>query len=230
MGTTASAEKNEYRNDSGAIIGVVIEDVDGKPKGIGVAPGDTVWLSESERIRTANAPRRDEDNPLSNGSLVKITEGGQVKSKRPIDAPSAADANPELVQTPEDPDNAEGGLPRSEGQGSNAGAPPEPPAAPEPGAEAGNTPRAATPPQGKRPATEEVGAPEAPAKAAQAQAARQAPAQASKTPAEKQAARGQVESGAPAGGKAAVPEGPAAVQVGQGGAQYRTPQDAGGDK
>lgn len=169
MGTVADTEKNEYRNVTGGQLGVVAEDVDGKPQGIAVAPDDTVWLSESERIRTANAPRDPKNNPFTNGSLVKVTEGGQIKSKRAIDTetvepeeqPEPVPAAPGALPTAE----TEGGVPREERPPDDQQQAP-PPAPPEPTGdddETGAAPTPATPPVEGTPAPgEEVATPQAP--------------------------------------------------------------------
>jgi hypothetical protein len=78
-------QKNEYRNDSEGVCGVIVID-NGKEKGIPVGPGDSVWLSEEERIATANAPAKDEDNPLANGTLTLVTPAAEIKNRRPIGA------------------------------------------------------------------------------------------------------------------------------------------------
>lgn len=57
-------EKAQFQNTTDGYVGVVQIGVKGEPKGMPVAPGGTVWLSEDEQILTANAPRRPEDNPF----------------------------------------------------------------------------------------------------------------------------------------------------------------------
>lgn len=57
-------EKQQFRNESGGWIGVVLIGPKGDEQGHAVEPGQTVWLSEAEQILTANAPRRPEDNPF----------------------------------------------------------------------------------------------------------------------------------------------------------------------
>lgn len=87
--------KSEFRNDTEGQIGVVVID-NNKERGIAVAPGKTIWLSESEQILTANAPRRDEDNPFTNGSLTLLTEASEVANRRPIGTkagPAASNGN-----------------------------------------------------------------------------------------------------------------------------------------
>lgn len=91
-------EKNEYRNDSPGVCGVVTID-DGRAKAIPVKPGDSIWLSEQERIATANAPKRDEDNPFTNGTLVLVTPAAEIRNRRDIGPdelpPEGAPAPPE---------------------------------------------------------------------------------------------------------------------------------------
>lgn len=78
-------QKTEFRNASGGIIGVVTIEPGGKEVALPLKPGASVWLSEEERIATANAPRRDEDNPFANGQLVRVGEVPEgAKNRRPI--------------------------------------------------------------------------------------------------------------------------------------------------
>jgi hypothetical protein len=57
-------EKQQFLNQSGGWLGVVVIGPKGDEQGISVEPGMTVWLSEPEQILTANAPRSPEDNPF----------------------------------------------------------------------------------------------------------------------------------------------------------------------
>lgn len=86
-------QKSEFRNDSEGQLGVVVID-NGKERGIAVAPGRTIWLSEDEQVLTANAPRREQDNPFINGNLTLITEASEVGNRRPIGT-SAPEPEPE---------------------------------------------------------------------------------------------------------------------------------------
>lgn len=86
--------KNEYRNDSEGVCGVVVID-NGKEKGIPIGPGDSVWLSEEERIATANAPTKDEDNPLNNGVLTLVTPAEEIRNRRPIGDDKLGEPEPE---------------------------------------------------------------------------------------------------------------------------------------
>jgi len=76
-------ERAEFRNDSPGIAGAIAIE-DGKRRGISVKPNESVWLSEEEQIATANAPRKDEDNPFTNGTFTLITDPTQVANRRPI--------------------------------------------------------------------------------------------------------------------------------------------------
>lgn len=80
--------KSEFRNTRDYMVGVVLYDQDGKPYGDVVQPGDTVWLSEQEQIATANAPKRPEDNPLANGTLVEVTPATEIANRRPLRPPA----------------------------------------------------------------------------------------------------------------------------------------------
>jgi hypothetical protein len=75
--------KDQFRNDSGGVAGAVVLDGSG-PKAIAVQPGDVVWLSEDEQAYTANAPRREQDNPFINGTFTLISEGQNIKHARPL--------------------------------------------------------------------------------------------------------------------------------------------------
>lgn len=77
-------EKAEFTNTSAGVCGVTIIEPGGKPKGIAVKPGDTVWLTEEEQILTANAPRKPENNPFVNGTLTLATEPQDIANRRPI--------------------------------------------------------------------------------------------------------------------------------------------------
>lgn len=95
-------EKTEYRNATAGIIGVVTIE-NGKERGIAVKSGETIWLSEDERIATANAPRKEEDNPLANGSLVLETPASEIKNRRPIGADTHEEPQAETPPDPEPP-------------------------------------------------------------------------------------------------------------------------------
>lgn len=170
--------KTEFRNDSGGIIGVVTIEPGGKEVGLPLQPDETIWLSEDERIATANAHKRDEDNPFINGHLTKITNAEDVKNRRPIgdDQEVAPDAEEqrqkaeEAAQRKRDEDEAqrkEEDARREAGQ--EAATAPKPPApAPKP-SQARQAPEETAAPQeaggkaaqGSRAAGEEVGTPEA---------------------------------------------------------------------
>jgi hypothetical protein len=61
---TPTIQKQQFKNESGGWIGVVVINAKGEDTGASVEPGGTVWLSEQEQILTANAPRKAEDNPF----------------------------------------------------------------------------------------------------------------------------------------------------------------------
>jgi hypothetical protein len=140
------ADRSEWRNDSGGWVGVVTIEPGGKAKPIAVPAGGTVFLTEDERVLTANAPKRDEDNPLTNGQLTLVRDVGEVVNRRPI-GPSSAE-QPPAPAGPVAPVPDETGAP-----------------VPAPDGE---------PAQGERAPGEEVGTPEAPAQNAAAQAAKAA--------------------------------------------------------
>lgn len=85
--------RSEFQNESGGFVGVTFIE-EGKRRGGSVPPGESVWLTEEEQIATANAPRRDEDNPFTNGFLKLVTPATQIANRRPIGDPGDA-AQPE---------------------------------------------------------------------------------------------------------------------------------------
>lgn len=94
-----SEAKSEFRNTTGYVVGVILYNQEGKAIGGAVKPHETIWLSEKERIATANAPKNDQDNPLANGALVLVTEAQQIANRRPI--------GPDKVEAPaEEPQEA----------------------------------------------------------------------------------------------------------------------------
>ncbi|MDP2622561.1 MAG: hypothetical protein Q8Q29_02045 [Actinomycetota bacterium] len=198
--------KSEFENVTGGYIGVQVRGPTGQMRGIAVAPKCSTWLDEDEQIATANAPRRDHDNPFTNGTLVLRTPATKIANRRPIgftEEPQVHEVKSGL-DTESVPAEGQGGTAGDgSAEDSSPGESEEPPQeAPEPeekpqepeGADAGRTPtqeqqeqsaRAAAArrrppaggetgaapapkgkaPQGKRAPGEEVGTPEAAAKA-----------------------------------------------------------------
>jgi len=180
--------KSLFRNATSGQVGVVTIEPGGKERGIAVAPGGEVWLSEDEQVVTANAPRKDEDNPFRNGQLELVEEASNVKNRRPIGTDPVEE--PAASGSPEQPSQS--------GEGEPADAPVEgdPAAGPANARQEANEKRAAeereraekaakqaqagpvpaeetgsavspqgTPKVGKRAPGEEVGVPDAPAAA-----------------------------------------------------------------
>lgn len=146
MSTTAETERrDEYRNDSAGIIGVTLYDEEGKRQGIAVRPGESVFMTERDRVATANAPKRDADNPFLNG-LTFIRAADDMKDRRVITSPE-----PSEDATPVEPD------------ASGPVAPPE--EVKEADYEDLTPPAPGTPEEGVRAANEEVASPEVVAKA-----------------------------------------------------------------
>lgn len=104
--------RDEFRNTTDGWIGVVqFVGPHREPKGTAVDPHGTVWLNEDEQILTANAPKRDEDNPFvprkvqdpESGELVDapamlelVSRGTEIRSRRPFGAnPGAPVEQPE---------------------------------------------------------------------------------------------------------------------------------------
>jgi hypothetical protein len=75
--STLAIEKKEYQNNTSGWIGVAVLDHDGKPQGVNVEPGGTIWLSEQEAILTARAPKRAEHNPFEERSYLALNSDGQ---------------------------------------------------------------------------------------------------------------------------------------------------------
>lgn len=57
-------EKQQFKNNINGYVGAVVIGPKGDDRGVAVAPGATVWLSEQEQVLTANAPRNAKDNPF----------------------------------------------------------------------------------------------------------------------------------------------------------------------
>lgn len=133
---STAAIRTEFKNVSAGVIGAVVFDSKGERRGIPVKPGDTVWLTEPEEIATANAPRKDSDNPFAQGWLVVETRASEVINRRPIG--SREQVGPTAVAGSEEPAAGSGDTDLDKG----------------------NEP--VPPPTEVRPATEEVGAPPLP--------------------------------------------------------------------
>jgi len=173
-------QKTEFRNDSGGIIGVVTIEPGGKEVALPLKPGQSVWLSDDERIATANAPRRDEDNPFANGQLVRVGEVPDgAKNRRPIGDEEQTPEQAEQVRKAQEDKAArdaanqaqkdEEEARRKAGQEQAAAGAKAPSPAPAPAAQERQAPEeTAAPPQaqgaaveGSRASGEEVGTPEA---------------------------------------------------------------------
>ena len=76
--------RSEFRNVSGGYAGVQVKDHTGRMRGVPVAPGATIWLDEDEQVATANAPRKDEDNPFTDGTFELLTPAAEIVNRRPI--------------------------------------------------------------------------------------------------------------------------------------------------
>lgn len=178
--------KDEFRNETKGFVGVITLD-NGKERGVAVRPESTIWLSEAEQVLTANAPRRDEDNPFINGQLKLVTKAQDVKNRRPLgnqvnpeDLPAngtdtdsdAEEAGPVVVEAPkpvttrqkEDRERAKAEVKRkaeAEAQAKSGAVPGR-----ETGAalDAAGTPK----PKGRAAENEEVATPDAPAVAEKA--------------------------------------------------------------
>lgn len=73
-------ERQQFRNDDAGWVGVVKVNGRGEAVGDSVAPGATVWLSEAEKVLTAEAPQRPEDNPFLPQKRSRLNnETGQME-------------------------------------------------------------------------------------------------------------------------------------------------------
>jgi len=93
--------KDEFENVGTYTVGVTTITARGEYKGVAVRPGDRVWLTQEEQILTANAPRSDAANPLANGMLKLIAEGGNLLNRRPL-RPSTEEEVATVVAQSED--------------------------------------------------------------------------------------------------------------------------------
>lgn len=74
-------QKQEFQNQTGGWLGVVVIGPKGDERGASVEPNGSVWLTEAEQILTANAPRRAEDNPFIPQSFTRIDpDSGEKKT------------------------------------------------------------------------------------------------------------------------------------------------------
>lgn len=111
-------EREQYENTTGGYVGACQIDRRGDRRWIAVAPDERVWLSEEERIATANAPRQASDNPFiereedekdDDGNVLrtvklapalnKVSEARPIASNRPI-APQGSYSEHEEVAIP----------------------------------------------------------------------------------------------------------------------------------
>jgi hypothetical protein len=98
MATGSLKQKDEFRNVSPGWCGAVTIDGRGDHHGTAVEPGGTVWLSEEEKIATANAPRADDDNPFLNGTFELVSRGKDVRNRRPYGLHEGGPVKPEPVE------------------------------------------------------------------------------------------------------------------------------------
>lgn len=126
--------RSEFKNARDHYIGVMTEREDRKMKSLALAPHATIWLSEEEQIATANACRKDEDNPFVNGDLELLTPATVVANRRPIGFSEHPQPNQATAAQADagagDPGGDTGGTPK--GSSEPAGGEPEPASAEEP--------------------------------------------------------------------------------------------------
>lgn len=86
-------EKQQFENQTGGWVGVVIIDAQGKPQGVSIEPHGRVWLSEAEKRLTAEAPRNDSHNPFVEQPFHFIdTDTGQRVTKHIAPLVAVSDA------------------------------------------------------------------------------------------------------------------------------------------
>lgn len=96
---TSLTSKDEFENTSDGWVGVVQLNHLGHAKGQAVEPHGSVFLSEEEQILTANAPRKDEDNPFVNGALRLKTRAVEIVNRRPYGEHSGLERADEETET-----------------------------------------------------------------------------------------------------------------------------------
>lgn len=111
MASGSLKQKDEFRNTSSGWCGAVTIDGRGDHHGTAVAPGETIWLSEEEQIATANAPRKDEDNPFANGTFELVSRGAEVRNRRPYGEKAGGPVEEETGATPAPTDDPVEGSP-----------------------------------------------------------------------------------------------------------------------
>lgn len=124
------AQRDEFRNVGKGWCHVITIDRRGEQRGIAVAQGDRILLTEEEQIATANAPRDPDNNPFIHGGdnglvLERVRTDVSRTNHRPLgpeDAPSAPAG--ETEQPPSEPE-PEAESPSKEERGES---PPEKPA------------------------------------------------------------------------------------------------------
>lgn len=99
----SAIDKDQFRNPKKHQVGAVIIDAANKAKGVVVPPGGTIWLSEDEQRLTANAPRKDEDNPFVRGHLVPTNANRPIGNERPTRADAPHDPQVEAAPPAEQP-------------------------------------------------------------------------------------------------------------------------------
>lgn len=76
--TVPQLQKFLVQNNTAGYIGVLKLDHRGEEHGENVEPFGTVWLSHEEMVLTARAPRRPEDNPFEEWTLVRTNPETQA--------------------------------------------------------------------------------------------------------------------------------------------------------
>jgi hypothetical protein len=164
-----SQVKDKFTNKSAGTVGVVTVDSRGEHKAIAVKPDHDVWLTHEEQILTANAPRNESDNPLTNGALflsASNVDMGSARPLRPVEPPPAPEVPEDLppaAEAPQEPaPEPEAPAPEPEVAPEEPEAEPEVEAPAEEQTETGAAPTpAGPPPEGDFAPNEEVATPAA---------------------------------------------------------------------
>lgn len=98
--------KDEFENTTDGFVGVVSRNPDNKMTGAVVRPKENVLLDKQEQIATANAPKRDKDNPLANGMLKKVRSGSEVENRRPLEPSATPEPEPAPQEAAPESDEA----------------------------------------------------------------------------------------------------------------------------
>lgn len=94
---TQTEQREQFYNTTGHLVSAVqVSPLSGKPGGVLVRPGQKIWLTTTEQELTAQAPQLDENNPLANGQLQRVTDGSVESARATTVDPGVAAAKAAL--------------------------------------------------------------------------------------------------------------------------------------